>query len=580
MTLRESSLLALCLAAMSATATAQDTWDTWPPRELLLKSLVEAIPGYLESYHPDTGRFGTEPWICRDQNVLFPMAAAWSIEDEQNPWYHSEELLAAIAKGGEALVDDMDAEGKWIFRKKDNSTWGQIHMPWTYSRWIRAYHLVGDALPEASRAKWEKGLLLGFSGIRKYADGGVHNIPTHHAMGLYIAGVCFDNADWRDAAKAFMAKAVTKQDSQGYWSENYGPVVGYNKVYVDAMGIYYHFSNDQTVLEALKRSARFHASVLWPDGSAVSCIDERQIYHKRMDVGNVGFSWTPQGRGYLLKQVAAYTENGTKTLDADYSAAMLLYGSAGEGIAPASDTDEGTVTLGDNDALIQRKKPWQWAFSGYACEPPDNRWIQDRHNLVDVYHDALGLVVGGGNTKLQPYWSTFTVGDPSLLNHVKGDESPDFTPDIDLRWTPDAATITSEGGTSVMSLDYGGVTCRVTAQARDDGSMVLTYAAPAGQRVEGHVPLLRSAEKIRTGSGDTVLLGEDDFVLGHEQTGGHIVIGGLKVSVPAGASLRWPARQHNPYAKDGRSSISAAKLVLALPFEALDEYTVEFVHSP
>ena len=73
----------------------------------------------------------------------------------------------SIGKGGEALVDDQDKDGKWLFKKKDNSTWGMIYMPWTYSRWIRAYVLVKDALPKAQRAKWEKGLLLGFTGIRR-----------------------------------------------------------------------------------------------------------------------------------------------------------------------------------------------------------------------------------------------------------------------------------------------------------------------------------------------------------------------------------------------------------------------------
>ena len=121
----------------------------------------------LKTYHPETGRFGTEPWVCGDQNVILPLAAAWSIKDPANPYYHDKKLLAVIGKGGEALVDDQDKDGKWIFKKKDLSTWGMIYMPWTYSRWIRAYVLVKDALPKAQREKWEKGLLLGFNGIRQ-----------------------------------------------------------------------------------------------------------------------------------------------------------------------------------------------------------------------------------------------------------------------------------------------------------------------------------------------------------------------------------------------------------------------------
>lgn len=557
----------------------QGDWGRWPPRKYLLRSLVAGVPEYLDSYHPETGRFGTEPWICSDQNVVFPLAAAWAIEDEDNPWYHDEKVLEAIAEGGDALVDDQDEEGQWIFRKKDGSTWGQTRMPWTYSRWIRAYYLVRDALPEASREKWERGLLLGFNGIREYADGRVHNIPTYHAMALYIAGICFENDEWKEAARAFMARAVEKQDPGGFWSEHFGPVVGYNAVYVDALGVYYHFSRDPVVLEALGRSARFHASILWPDGSSVSAIDERQIYRPGVNIGNVGFSWTPEGRGFLLKQIGLHSEEGERLVDADYAASMLLCGGEGEIIPPAADRDESTVALGDNDAVIRRQKPWQWAFSGYACEPSESRWIQDRHNLIDIFHDDLGLVIGGGNTKLQPYWSTFTVGDPSLLSHEPGDEAPDFAPELDLLWTPDEATITTRGRAQ-MTLKYGEVECRVTAEAQADGSLALTYQAPAGQRVEAHLPLLERAARLNLATGDVLRLDEEEVLLASEQIGGHLVYGGLKVTAPEGVSLRWPALQHNPYTKDGRSPLPSAKLVLVLPFDDASEYTIILSPQP
>ncbi len=567
-------ILAGMVILLPNTTLAQHEWTQWPPRPYLIRSLADGIQGILDSQDPETGRFGTEPWICSDQNVIFPLAAAWAIEDEGNPWYHNAKLLEAIGKGGEALVDAQDEAGKWTFRKKDNSTWGQIHMPWTYSRWIRAYHLAGEALPPATREKWETGLLLGFNGIRKYADGGVHNIPCHHAMALYIAGVCFENEEWKDAAKAFMAQVVAKQNPGGFWSEHFGPVVGYNKVYVEALGVYYQFSRDPVALDALSRSANFHASVLWPDGSSVSAIDERQIYHARRDIGNVGFAWTPEGRGFLLEQVAAYADEGA-LLDADYAAAMLLYGGEGEGQPPAAAGDRGRVTLGDDDALIERRKPWQWCFSAYACEPIQNRWIQDRHNLVDVFHDELGLVIGGGNTKLQPYWSTFTVGDPSLLRHEPGDESPNFIPEIDLHWTPDEADIDLEGEAPRLTLKYGDTDCWVSAQARDDGGLALTYGAPLDRGVEAHVPLFRRAVKVKTASGDRHWLGEEELLLGQQQMGDHVAFGGLRVTLPAGASLRWPAQQHNPYKKDGSSSLGAAKLVLVLPFEnGITEHTL------
>ncbi|MGQ9731887.1 MAG: hypothetical protein ACUVX8_11535, partial [Candidatus Zipacnadales bacterium] len=495
------SLLLGALSLPPYTQTDTPAWDSWPPRDVLVQGLASEVEHLLSSQDPETGRFGTEPWICTDQNVIFPLAAAWAIEHPQNPWYHSPRVLEAIAKGGEALVDDQDEQGRWIFRKKDNSTWGQTHMPWTYSRWIRAYDLVGEALPPATREKWEQGLRLGFTGIRAYAEGGVHNIPTHHAMALYIAGRCLGNPEWQQAATAFMARVVAAQNPAGYWSEHYGPVVGYNEVYIDALGVYYHESGDPVVLPALQRSAHFHSAILWPDGSSVSCIDERQIYHPGRDLGNVGFSHTPEGRGFLLSQLAAYVADG-KLPGADYAASMLLYGGEGKGIAPPAAGETGRVILGDKEAVIERSKPWQWCFSAYACAPVQNRWIQDRHNLVDVFHDNLGLVIGGGNTKLQPYWSTFTVGDPSLLRHQPGDEAPNFVPDIDLHWTPDRSRIDlAESQPPVLVTNYGGIECRVQVLPQPTGALLLRYTAAAAENVEGHIPFLYRGPKLTTARG-------------------------------------------------------------------------------
>jgi hypothetical protein len=126
---------------------------TWDPRDAFVKRLAESVSPILDSQDKKTGRFGTKPWICRDQDVLFPLAVAWATEHADNPWYHDGKLLDAIMVGGDALVDAQDNRGLWTFRKKDGSTWGQIAMPWTYSRWVRAFALIREAMPAARRAE-------------------------------------------------------------------------------------------------------------------------------------------------------------------------------------------------------------------------------------------------------------------------------------------------------------------------------------------------------------------------------------------------------------------------------------------
>lgn len=562
------AFLFLATAVVLPLAAGPDEFKTWPPRKFLVRSLVKSVAETLKAYHPETGRFGSEPWVCGDQNVVFPLAVAWSLKDAANPYYHDAKLLAVIGKGGEALVDDQDADGKWIFKKKDYSTWGQIHMPWTYSRWIRAYVLVKDAMPAAQRAKWEKGLKLGFEGIRKEQMGPrLQNIPCHHAMALYIAGQVFKNEDWKQAAAEYQGRIIKEQYPEGFWTENSGPVVSYNMVYSEALGTYYARSKDPAVLEALKRAVNFHAAVLWSDGTSEAAVDERVIYHKSINTGNVGFSFTPEGRGFILGQLAKETNNGEKTVGGDYAASLLLDGGKGPVVPLAAGADRSMSVIGKNDAVLVRQKPWEWAVSGYATKPIQNRWIQDRQNFVDVFHGAVGLIAGGGNTKLQPYWSTFTVGDPSFLHHQAGEEEPNFIPAIDLLWAPDKAALAGLENPTRLNLTYGALECSVTVEVLPDGGLALTYAAPQGKGVEGHLPLLKLADAVRLGNGTTLALSEKEIVLDAANIGDQIVFGPVKVTVPPGASIRWPSKQHNPYTKDGRSELEAAKLVLCLPFD-------------
>ncbi|MCK5805304.1 MAG: hypothetical protein KAI66_20915 [Lentisphaeria bacterium] len=382
---------------------------------------MAAVPKLLESYHPETGKFGTEPWVYQDQMSIYVLAAAWSLKDPDNPHYHAPKLLEAIAKGGEVWFEQQNEDGTWRLLRKNGDDWGKFRSSYVESHWIVTYHLMSDALPEASRRKWETGLRRCLKHVPDIlAKASVHNQPLRHALALYVGGVCFKNDEWKRAATAYMAKTAAAQDPAGFWSEHSGPAVAYSMAYPWFLGIYYHFSHDATVLEALRKASSFHLLTRWPDGSMVACMDERTLYTKSVRLGDVGFSFCPEGRALLLAQLDQKTHALKQDAPAEYAANMLLFGGKGQA-ADLPETGPGTVVaIGASEALIAHRQPWHWAFSGYTCELSKSRWMQDRQNLVDVFHDKLGLVAGGGNTKLQPYWSTFTVGDPAQLRITPG----------------------------------------------------------------------------------------------------------------------------------------------------------------
>lgn len=538
-------------------------------KDKLLSVLVERVPGIMKTYDNETGRFGEGIWICRDQNVVYPLAAAYSYESESNPFYKEKVLLEAIMKGGDALIDDMDENGQWMFRKKDGSTWGMIWMPWTYSRWIRAYGLIRDDMPPERRERWEKALTLGYGGIKKKALGSVHNIPTHHAMGLYAAGKALGKEDWCDSAADFMMKAIAEQSEGGYWSENVGPVVAYNFVYLDALGTYHRMSGDNRVLPALERSAAYHLNFTYPDGTTVETIDERNPYHKRVATGNVGFTFTPEGRAYLKRQ---WDIHGWNKLSADVVSSLLLYGEEGP-MAETSDAgDEDLFVLhaeGGPKAATLRKGPWFACLSAYTAPLPKSRWIQDRQNLVSLFHDDVGLFLGGGNTKLQPAWSNFTVGEASLLRHEEGDTKPDFEPKGDLYHIPSSATLVWEGETG-LDLDYGPENCQIRLEPLDDRQMEIHLRATASSNlpIAAHLTLIPFlGKRLETAGGHKSELGETPVDLDAEGVAGKIIHASCCLHVHENTSLHWPALPHNPYRKDGRATFKEGRIEIRIPFE-------------
>jgi hypothetical protein len=542
------------LIVLAATASA----ETVRFKERCLKDVVSQVPQVLASQDKKTGRFGKGIWIVTDQNAMLGLAAAWSQKDPANPWYHKPELLDSIMSAGDALIEDMDANGQWEFRKKDGSTWGQIYMPWIYSRWIRSYALVREAMPPDRRARWDKALLLGYTGIAKEVGTfRIQNIPAHHAMGLYFAGKLFDRPAWRDLATEYLHKVAATQHKDGYWSEHMGPVVSYGFVYVDALGVYESVSKDEAVLPALRKTAQFHAYFTYPDGTDVETVDERNPYHGALRLPNAGFTFSPDGRSYLARQIAKFKG----ALSFDDAALLLLYGEEGEGASQDLTAADFDFVLGSGDAAVRRRGPWFMVVSTMTAEVPASRWIQDRQNFVSVYHDKYGLILGGGNTKLQPRWSNFTAGDVSLLSHRAGDENPKFIPPDGIRHIPKSAKLIN-GDDFGLTLDYGGLRGEIRLQVL--GPDRLAYIVSGDPALTAHVTLLPQLKQTIASE----LEGKQTLSaapIAWDKPGAWLDYRQIRISLPPGASVRWPVIPHDPYKKDGAADASQARIVIDAP---------------
>lgn len=527
---------------------------TWPNKADLLDILVKAAPPVLQSFRADSGEFGSKPWICNDQNTLYFLAVLWSTPSPKNPYYHDAKLLKVIAKGGEKLVNEQDAKGMWIFRKKDNSTWGPIHMPWTYTRWAQAYLLVKDALPPESQAMWAKGLQLGYSHIAPMiAKGHTHNINAYHAAGLYAAGIAFNNEEWKTCATRFMHRLIARQDPVGYWTEHHGPVVGYNMVYLQSLGIYYYYSRDAKALAALQKGSKFHAAVLWEDGSSVSVIDERNPYSSAPRMGNIGFAFSPEGRWYMQKMAAL------QPLHQDNASHFLQMGEVGETNSPLDKS--GRFLSSDNMFSMNQKGPYQWAISAYACKPNGSRWIMERQNHVELFHKKFGLFAGGGNTRMQPYFSNFTFGDPDTLQPDLTREKPNLLPKLPLQWYADSGSLSG----NTLYLNYGANRTSITVTQEGSAIIVDFKLENAPDKpAMAHLQLLLT-DGIR--SADGKLFPPTQKVVTGKELGGKLRLPvGLIAMIPDHAQVRDGLPGFNPYQKLGKGA--TPRQVISIPLTA------------
>ena len=131
----------------------------------------------------------------------------------------------------------------------------------------------------------------------------------------------------------------------------------HNLMMLDALGLYYSLSKNDAVLNAMERGALLHNSMLWPDGSVAAAFDAVLPYRTTKNLGNIGFSWTAAGRGFLLRQTAA-EYNGKRAIDLDYAAAMIIHGGSGTCVAaPSKD-----FLSDDRQMQIRRLGDWHVAF--------------------------------------------------------------------------------------------------------------------------------------------------------------------------------------------------------------------------
>jgi hypothetical protein len=213
---------------------------------------------------------------------------------------------------------------------------------------------------------------------------------------------------------------------------------------------------------------------------------------------------------------------------------------------------------------VRRRGPWFVCLSGYLTPRKEraanalNRWYMDRQQHLSLWHEDLGLVVGGGNSKFQPDRSTFAVWSGGHCRHEA-----------------DSARL-SKGAKSGdrIRLRYGRQACSLTVRAVSPRRAELTFSAPrVGDRevLAGFLLRVVPGRKMRTSRKPRpVKIVATEQVTRNwpeaERGPRWLEAGDLRVTMPPGAFLYWPQYPFHPYAIDGAAPAgdAAARIGVAL----------------
>jgi len=374
--------------------------------------------------------------------------------------------------------------------------------------------------------------------------------------------------EWVKLAREEFKNILRTQNPDGYWAEHHGPVNSYNRVTMHGVGIYYALTGDPEALEAMRRAKNFTLGFTYPDGSLVSVIDERNRYSPGIsaDWGLMALSHFPDGRRFnrlMTSKLLEKLEKGESGHNLSFLSLSrilddLKYSanrSAEESTVPQElESYEARLMSG---ALLMRRGSWVVCVSGIISPPWEgNRFFLDRYTYLEVWHEKVGLLLGGGNTKRQPQIATL------LMEPSHG--ALDF-------W-PQESRITTSGDSLQLELRFQKFRARMKVSIIDNQTLRIksdfietTPPILWPNRYECNLQVqIKAGQNITTRSGEKTVLSSNRIELLEEQVGPSLESQFWRLEVPDGkTSFRFPFLPFYNYNIDGIGSTSTAVAVLS-----------------
>ena len=490
--------------------------------------------------------------------ILAP-AVLYAKRHPANSHYHDPKMRALAIRIGDLLASE---DEKGTFEPRLDSDWD------TYM-WLEAYRLLERDLGPERRERWQLRILRNVALVERDAADRVNfpwynspyigTSPNHYAQYaslLFLAGRTFGRHDWQDLGARILHRfAAVEQTPDGYWGEHsrMGPSTGYDHLTMTQVALYYEYTKDPAALTALRRSTTFHENFTYLDGTPVEVINDRNRYWDVDTWGQFGFSNFSDGRRYA-EFLTGFLRPDNLHIDwlGRLSQDALYYHEGPTAPIPQDQPHYSyrmTIPAG-----IRKTGPWVVCLSGIVDTPAiNNQFYLDRQASLSVFHQRLGLIITGANSKHQPELATFSERLAGQVYH-----------------TPVSSRLLMRDREDRLSLAFNTFFSDLHVSAPDDDQVTLRFVI-TGEGEAAEEPrltlqlCLKPGEELETGAGQKLELGETRVALAAEALGGWIRHHGWTLKFDPTARFVWPIRPYNPYQAAPETGLEHAVGALSVP---------------
>jgi hypothetical protein len=204
-------------------------------------------------------------------------------------------------------------------------------------------------------------------------------------------------------------------------------------------------------------------------------------------------------------------------------------------------------------AGIRRTGPWTVCLSGLIDTPIDSQFTLDRQGHLSIYHQNLGLIITGANSRNQPELATFLEKTKDRVTTI-----------------PLSSRLRMSDDRDRLGLGYHTFFAEAEVPAPRDERLTFRFAITETGRgrlqdVKLNLQLcLKAGETLETAR-TKLVLGEKRIELTPEQIGGWIRHRGWTLHVDPTARLIWPILPFNPYRNGPETDLRYAIGVLTVP---------------